>query len=258
MKNGEKISQPKIGGLVDKIMLPALILGAVFMGAGFLYAFLGVAPVNGAEVNGVEMIAGQMFSHKILLSQKIFYYHMPVAIVSFAALAFAGYYSFRFLTTKNKMFDTATTAAMQVALIFVVCTMITGELWTRFEWGVWWAWEPRLTTYLILMLIVIAYFVLRNSIDDPERRATYCSVISIIALVDVPICYMVTRVIPSSLHPVVFREGGMTGEMGMCVGLCMIGLGFLGFALYRLKLRQIVIQQRLESAKEVIDSIERV
>ena len=52
--------------------------------------------------------------------------------------------------------------------MFVVCTMITGDLWERFEWGVWWTWEPRLTTYLILMLIIIAYFILRNAIDEPS------------------------------------------------------------------------------------------
>ena len=65
---------------------------------------------------------------------------------------------------------------MEISLVFVVCTMITGDLWERFEWGVWWTWEPRLTTYLILMLIVIAYFVLRNAIDEPERRGVYAAV----------------------------------------------------------------------------------
>ena len=106
--------------------------------------------------------------------------------------------------------------------------MITGEMWTRFEWGVWWSWEPRLTTYLILMLIVIAYFVLRSSVDEPERRATFAAVVAIIATIDVPICFMITRLIPSSIHPVVLREGGMSPEMGMCVGLCALGMMLVG------------------------------
>ncbi|MEG0756816.1 MAG: hypothetical protein RR505_00290 [Raoultibacter sp.] len=113
--------------------------------------------------------------------------------------------------------------------------------------------DPRLTTYLILMLIVIAYFILRNAIDDPERRATYTSVISIIALVDVPICYMVTRLIPSSIHPVVLREGGMTGDMGMTVAVCMLGLLLLGFSLYRLRFRQVRLTQRVEAIKEQLE-----
>ena len=135
-----------------------------------LLAFLWASPVNGAAVNGVEMIGGQMVTSVLLLSQKIFYFHMPVAITSFIALAFAGYYAVRFLMTKNRRFDTCSKIAMEIALLFVACTMITGDLWTRFEWGVWWTWDPRLTTYLILMLIIIAYFILRNAIDEPSAR----------------------------------------------------------------------------------------
>ena len=79
--------------------------------------------------------------------------------------------------------------------------MITGDLWTRFEWGVWWTWEPRLTTYLILMLIVIAYFVLRNAIDEPERRGTIRGGrLASSQRVDVPICFMITR-LDSLKHP---------------------------------------------------------
>lgn len=244
---------PEAGQWPDRIAVPALIVGALLTTIGFLMAFLFASPVNGAGVNGVEMIGGQMVSSMLLLSQKIFYFHMPVALVSFVALAFAGYYSVRFLMSKEQRYDTCTKIAMEIALLFVILTMITGEMWTRFEWGIWWTWDPRLTTYLILMLIVIAYFILRNAIDDPERRATYASVISIIALVDVPICYMITRLIPSSIHPVVLREGGMTGDMGMTVAVCMLGLMLLGFSLYRLRFRQVRLTQRVEAIKEQLE-----
>ena len=252
-KAQKKPRLPEAGQWPDRLAVPALIGGALFATVGFLMAFLYASPVNGAGVNGVEMIGGQMVSSMLLLSQKIFYFHMPVALVSFVALAFAGYYSLRFLMTKEQRFDTCTKVAMEIALLFVILTMITGEMWTRFEWGIWWTWDPRLTTYLILMLIVIAYFILRNAIDDPERRATYASVISIIAFVDVPICYMVTRLIPSSIHPVVLREGGMTGDMGMTVAVCMIGLMLLGFSLYRLRFRQVRLEQRVEAIKEQLE-----
>ena len=131
--------------------------------------------------------------------------------------------------------------------------MITGEMWTRFEWGVWWSWEPRLTTYLILMLIVIAYFVLRSSVDEPERRATFAAVVAIIATIDVPICFMITRLIPSSIHPVVLREGGMSPEMGLCVGLCALGMLLVGFALYRARFNQVRLTQRVDALKETLD-----
>jgi heme exporter protein C len=142
---------------------------------------------------------------------------------------------------------------MEITLLFVIFTMVTGDLWTRFEWGVWWTWEPRLTTYLILMLIVIAYFVMRNAVDDPERRATYSSVISIIAFVDVPICFMITRLIPSSVHPVVAREGGMAPDMALTVMLVMVGMMFVAFALYRLRFRQTRLQERVEALKDQLE-----
>ncbi len=258
----KKAKLPEAGQWPDRIAPWALLAGAILSTIGFLMAFLYAGPVNGAAVNGVEMIGGTMVSSKLLLSQKIFYFHMPqkifyfhmpVAIVSFIALAFAGYYSIRFLMTRQARFDTCAKVGMEIALVFVICTMVTGDLWTRFEWGVWWTWDPRLTTYLILMLVIIAYFVLRNAIDEPERRAAYAAVISIIALIDVPICYMVTRLIPSSIHPVVLREGGMTADMGMTVGVCMIGLLLVGFGLYRMRFRQVRLAQRMQAMKDQIE-----
>ncbi len=244
---------PEAGQWPDRLVPAALGVGALLAVAGFLMAFLFAPPVNGASVNGVEVIGGQVVSNVLLLSQKIFYFHMPVAIVSFVALAFACYYSVRFLMTKNRRFDTCARIAMEVSLLFVVCTMITGDLWTRFEWGVWWTWDPRLTTYLILMLIIIAYFILRNAIDEPERRSVYAAVVSIVAFIDVPICFMVTRVIPSSIHPVVVREGGMSADMGITLAVCMVGLMLLGFALYRTRFRQVRLTERVEALKEQLE-----
>ena len=117
----------------------------------------------------------------------------------------------------------------------------------------WWTWDPRLTTYLILMLIVIAYLVLRGMVDEPERRAAFSAVVSIVAFIDVPICLMITRLIPSSVHPVVVREGGMTPEMGMCVGIVMLGMLCIAFALYRMRFRQVRLEQRVCAIKESLE-----
>ena len=255
-KGGEtqkKANIPEAGQWPDKVALPALVLGALLTTAGFLLAFLYAAPVNGAALDAPEMVNGVMVTHQQLLSQKIFYFHMPVAIVSFAALVFAAYCGIRFLMTHEQRFDLCSRTAMEITLLFVVFTMVTGDLWTRFEWGVWWTWEPRLTTYLILMLIVIAYFVLRNAVDDPERRAAFSSVVSIIALVDVPICFMVTLLIPSSVHPVVIREGGMAPDMALTVFVCLAGFALVAFALYRLRFRQLRLEERLAVLKDQLD-----
>ena len=244
---------PESGQWPDKVSVPALAAGALLTTAGFLMAFLYAAPVNGAALSSPELVGDVMVTHQQLLSQKIFYFHMPVAIVSFLALVFSVYYGIRFLMTRESRYDTCARVAMEITLMFVIFTMVTGDLWTRFEWGVWWTWEPRLTTYMVLMLIVIAYFVLRNAVDDPERRATYSSVLGIIALVDVPICFMITRVIPSSVHPVITREGGMAPDMAMTVVLIMVGMMLVAFALYRFRFRQVRLEERLQALKDQLE-----
>ncbi|MBR3181692.1 MAG: cytochrome c biogenesis protein CcsA [Eggerthellaceae bacterium] len=249
----KKLKLPEAGQWPDKLVIPALAVGAVLTTAGFLMAFLYAAPVNGAALDSPKLVGDVMVTHQQLLSQKIFYFHMPVAIVSFIALVFAAYYGIRFLMTREQRFDTCSRVAMEITLLFVIFTMVTGDLWTRFEWGVWWTWEPRLTTYLILMLIVIAYFVLRNAVDDPERRATYASVVSIIALVDVPICFMITRLIPSSIHPVITREGGMAPDMAMTVVIVLVGMLLVAFALYRLRFRQARLDERMQALKDQLE-----
>ena len=251
--SNKKVKAPEAGQWPDKVLIPALIGGAALTTIGFLMAFLWAAPVNGAQLSEPVLVGDVMVTHQQLLSQKIFYFHMPVAIVSFVALVFVAYYAIRFLSTRNQRFDTCGRVAMEITLLFVIFTMVTGDLWTRFEWGVWWTWDPRLTTYLILMLIVIAYFVMRGAVDDPERRATYSAVIGIIAFVDAPICMMITRLIPSSIHPVVLREGGMTPDMAAAVFVVMVGMLLVAFGLYRLRFRQARLAERVEALKEQLE-----
>lgn len=251
-KKQPKIAEP--GGKVDAVAPIVMIVGAVLATVGFVLNFTTAPLVNGANVDGVELIGDQMVSNVLLLSQKIFYFHMPVAITSFIALAFTAYYGIRFLATKDARYDLRGKTATEIALVFILCTMASGEMWERFEWGVWWTWEPRLTTYFILMLIVIGYFVLRNAIDEPERRATYASVFGIIAFVDAPICFMITRLIPSGVHPTIFRtDSGLSTDMLIPLLLAMFGFFMIAFGLYRLRLRQQRLAQRLDAVKERLE-----
>ncbi|MBP5313705.1 MAG: cytochrome c biogenesis protein CcsA [Eggerthellaceae bacterium] len=252
----KKPTLPEVGQWPDKLAMPALIGGAVFTTVGFLLAFLYAGPVNGAAVDGVEVINGELVGNVLLLSQKIFYFHMPLGIASFIAIGFAVYYAIRYLRSKEVRFDTCSRICMEVGLVFVVGTMVTGDLWTRFEWGVWWTWDPRLTTYLILTLLIIAYFVLRSALKEPERRASYASVVAILAGIDVPICYGITRLVPSSLHPVIIRESGMTPDMVIALMFCMIGMMLVAYAFYRIRFRQVRIAERTQALKERLEDFE--
>ena len=238
---------------VDRYVPALLVAGALISALGFVLAFTVAPLVHGAAVTP-ELIAGQLVANQLLFSQKIFYFHMPAAVTSMVALAFTAWFGIRFLTTRDARYDLRAKLATEIALLFIIMTMFSGEMWERFEWGVWWTWEPRLTTYFILMLLVFAYFILRTAVDEPERRATYASVFGIITFIDVPICFMITRLIPSSVHPVVFRtDSGLSPDMLVPLLLSMFGMFCIAFALYRLRLRTETMAQEVDAIKREID-----
>ena len=247
-------AKPLTGGTADKLAPWAVLIGGILTTIGFVLAFTVASPVIGAKVNGVELIGNEMIGNQLLLSQKIFYFHMPVAVASMVALTGTAFFAIRFLMTRDEIYDLKAKICTEVALVFVVATMMTGEMWTRFEWGVWWTWEPRLTTYLILTLLVVAYFILRAAVDEPERRAVYASVFSLVMYIDVPLSMMITRLIPSSIHPVIFRtDSGMSPDMLIPLLLCVAGFILLTFGLYRIRIRTDLLAQRIDILKDAID-----
>ena len=238
----------------DTLAIPMIIAGAVLTTVALILSFTTAPLVMGASVDTPALIGGQMVTNKLLLSQKIFYFHMPVAVTSFAALVFTAVFGVMFLVKRDRRYDLLAKVATEIALVFVLMTMVSGELWERYEWGIWWTWEPRLTTYLILMLLVIGYFILRNAIDDAERRAVYSSVFGIIVFIDVPICFLITRMVPSSIHPVIFRsDSGLPPAMLLPLMLSMVGMWCLAYGLYRLRLREQRLRLRLEALKERLE-----
>lgn len=242
---------------VDALVPVMLVLGALLIAVDVTWTFTLAPLVRGAQLSEPVAIAGQMVSTKLLLSQKIFYLHVPVAIASFVAMGCGAYQALRFLMTKDRIHDLRSRTAMQVTLVFIVATMISGDLWTRFEWGVWWVWEPRLTTYFILMLLVIGYFVLRNAIEDPEKSARYAAVFCIIAFVDAPISFLITRLAPSSVHPVVFRtDSGLPPLMLIPFLLGLAGVLMVAFGLYRYALRVNAAADEVEELKRRLEDLD--
>ncbi|MDR1013497.1 MAG: cytochrome c biogenesis protein CcsA [Coriobacteriales bacterium] len=240
--------------IVDVVAVPLLVLGALLTTCAFVLGFTTAPLVHGAEVDVPALIGGQMVTNKLLLSQKIFYFHMPVAVVSLVALLFTALFGVLFLVKRDRRFDLSAKVATEVALVFILMTMVTGEMWERFEWGVWWTWEPRLTSYLILMLMVVAYFVLRNAVDDPERRAVYSSVFGIIAAINAPISLLITRLVPSGVHPVVFRtDSGLPPPMLLPLLLALMGMSCIAFSLYCIRLREQRLRERLEVLKKRLE-----
>lgn len=250
------ITQRKFLGLTGNAWtLLMLGIGAVLTTADFILAFYYTPLVYGAGVGGSKTIGGIIVSQQLLFSQKIFYFHVPVAIGSFLVFTFAAAYAVLFLVRKDSKYDVRSRIGMEVTLLLVMLTLITGDIWTRFEWGVWWAFgEPRLTTYAIMALLVVAYFVLRAAVSDDERRATYGAVFCIIAWIDAPISFIITRMIPTSIHPVVLRAGGgLTGSQLLAFLLGLFGMLFTSWAIYQLRLREEFAKERVDALKEALE-----
>lgn len=139
--------------------------------------------------------------------QRIFYFHVPSAWVSFIAFGVVAVASIFFLATGKSRWDRLAYSSAEVGILFLTLVLITGPLWAKPVWGVYWTWDARLTTSFILWLIYIAYLMLRNYVSDPERGARFAAVFGIIGFIDVPVVYFSIRWW-RTLHPSAVVGGG--------------------------------------------------
>jgi len=146
--------------------------------------------------------------------QRIFYIHVPAAWIGFLAFFVVFVGSIGVLRTGKRRWDDIASSSAEIGTIFTTAVLITGPLWGRPVWGVYWTWDPRLTSYLLLWLIYVSYLVLRGYVPEPSRRARYSAVLGIVGFLDVPIVYLSTRWWRSE-HPTqfVFERGGLPTAM---------------------------------------------
>ena len=134
--------------------------------------------------------------------QKIFYVHVPLAIVALIGFIAGGVFAIRFLRSGDRAHDLRSYVAIHMALIFGVAALITGSIWAKASWGHWWLWdEPTLVSFLIVFLLYACYQPLRFSIEDPERQARYAAVFAVVGGVFVPLNFMAVRSASQDIHP---------------------------------------------------------
>src|ERR1700753_2945753 len=134
--------------------------------------------------------------------QKIFYIHVPLAIVSLCGLVRGGILAIQHLRTRDSRWDMRSYVAIHMSLIFGLATLITGSIWAKGSWGHWWVWnEPTLVSFLIVFLLSATYQPLRFAIEDPERQSRYASVFAITAGAFVPLNFIAVRMSAAYLHP---------------------------------------------------------
>ena len=223
-------------------------------GTGARLALLLVpAPVTGVWL-GKGLAAGQrfLFGYAPVVQtmgpiQKIFYIHLPLswwALVSFFVvfICSAGY-----LAKRRESFDLAARAAAEIGVVFTSLCLITGIIWGRRSWGVWWTWDPRLSTALVMWFVYVAYLIMGSLAASPQRKALVRSVLGIVAFLDVPLVFLSARMW-RSVHPAVFasREGGLEPEMKLTVFVCVGAMGLLWLGLFLLRKTQLTQESRID------------
>src|SRR5271165_2894427 len=161
--------------------------------------------------------------------QKIFYVHVPLAIVALCGFVIGGLLAIQHLRTRDPRWDMRSYVAIHMSLIFAVGTLITGSIWAKGSWGHWWVWnEPTLVSFLIVFLLYATYQPLRFAIEDPERQARYASVFAITAGAFVPLNFIAVRLSTAYLHPrVLGSTSNLPPRMALTFVVSLVAIALL-------------------------------
>jgi heme exporter protein C len=182
--------------------------------------------------------------------QRIFYFHVPAAITGMTAFAVNFFCSLMYLVKRNRWWDDLSLSAAEVGVTFFSMVLITGPIWAKPAWFVWWTWSPRLTLSLVLCLLYVAYLLIRNYIEDPEKRALISAAFGIIAFADTPLVWFSIRWW-RDLHPSAMLEtGDLSRSMRPAFLVCLAVFQVLLIFLLRRR-------YYLESIKGKVELIER-
>jgi heme exporter protein C len=225
-------SQPK-GLIFLTILSVVLLLGA--LGMVFIYAPL-------------ESVMNYV--------QKIFYFHISnawVGMLGFIAAAAAGII---YLVKKDPKWDLVELSAVEISLVFFFIAIVSGSIWARPSWGTWWTWDSRLTTAAILEMIYLAYLLLRQGIEDPERRARFSAVYTLMGSISIPLTFISIR-IWQTIHPSVIGSGnsgsvgsfGMTTPMVITMLYCLFTFSVIFITLFWYRIRLGLLSEQVEQLK---------
>jgi heme exporter protein C len=180
-------SKPRVLAVLDVVTI-LLFLTAV--GLVFFYA-------------PMEAVMGQV--------QRVFYFHVANAWVGMLGFMVAAIAGIAFLRKGDRKWDIVGLAAIEISFVFFFTAIVSGSIWARGSWGTWWTWDPRLTTAAIVELVYAAYFMLRQGIEDPDRRARFGAVYAILSFISVPLTFISIRIF-RTIHPVIIGSASAGAE----------------------------------------------
>jgi heme exporter protein C len=246
------MSSPSSGGLLRqfegsvrvRLSLPALAaLVPVLFGTAFVLIFF-VAPEDADQG----------------LSQKIFYVHVPIALTAYCCFGWGAWKALRHLWKREPGADLESYTAIHQGVIFGVLTLVTGSIWAKISWGIWWTWSSnQLVLFLVLFLFYSAYFMLRYSVQPGTQRENLSAVYALFGVVLIPISFLAIRLANDFIHPTVFTRDGPQMTTAMFVAFCVSWAALLSLAacFYHLELAGKRLDARLRELREALADEQR-
>jgi heme exporter protein C len=188
-------------------------------------------------------------------SQRIFYFHVPIALTSYACFGWGAWKALRYLRTRDERADLESYVAVHQGTVFGALTLITGSIWARASWGVWWSWgEDQLVLFLVLFLFYCAYFMLRYSVEPGPARANMSAVYALFGVVLIPVSFLAIRLSKNFIHPVVFTSHGpqMTHAQFFTFCVSWAAMVALFATLYNVELAGKRIDAHLRELRELL------
>jgi heme exporter protein C len=189
------------------------------------------------------------------LSQRIFYFHVPLALTSYACFGWGAWKALKYLRSRDERADLESYVAIHQGTIFGALTLLTGSIWARISWGVWWSWgEDELVLFLVLFLFYCAYFMLRFSVDAGPARANMTAVYALFGVVLIPVSFLAIRLSKQFIHPQVFKLSGpqMAGSQFLTFCVCLAAMLTLFATLYAIELAGKRLDRSLRELKELL------
>jgi heme exporter protein C len=184
--------------------------------------------------------------------QRIFYFHVPIAMMTFASVFVLLVGSVGYLWTRARAWDDLARAATDTGLLFCTLVLVTGPIWAKPAWGVWWTWEARLTTTLLLWLLLVGGQMVRSYAANRDQAARLAAVIGIVAALDVPIIYKAVDWWRGQ-HPVLFRPGAersLAPGMSETFAFCIVTFALVFVLLVAVRYRLARLEDRAQDALE--------
>ena len=193
-------------------------------------------------------------------AQRIFYFHVPSAWIGFLAFIVAAVASVLYLLTRRQKWDVWALASVEIGVVFFAMVMLSGPIWAKPTWNVWWTWDPRLTISTISWLLYLGYLMLRGAVDNPDRQARFAAVYAIIAAMSVPVNWVAIRWW-RTIHPAVVLPGNNAdaqGSFGMSAGIqttllfCLLAFTVFYIALMYHRIKVENLKRRVDTLRQHI------